>query len=91
MVVFELGLIKLFVVVKLLKLLIIKFSGKVEDWLFFWGKFKFEIDFLNLVKFIKFGYLKEFFEKYVRNDIEGLFFIDDGYDNVKVIFEVEYG
>ena len=70
---------------------ITKFSGKVEDWLPFWGKFKSEIHSSNLATLTKFGYLKELLEKHMRNDIEGLPFTDDGYGNVKAIFEAEYG
>ena len=58
------------VAAKLPKLSITKFSGKVEDWLPFWGKFESEIDSSNLAKVTKFGYLKELLEKHVRNDIE---------------------
>ena len=79
------------VAAKLPKLSITKFSGKVEDWLPFWGKFESEIDSSNLAKVTKFGYLKELLEKHVRNDIEGLPFTEDGYDNAKVILEAEYG
>lgn len=82
---------KLFLVVKFLKLFIMKFNGRIEEWFLFWGKFIFEIDFISLVFFIKFGYLKEFLERYVSKDIDGLLFIEEGYKNVKVIFEVEYG
>lgn len=72
----------MFLVVKFFKLFILKFNGKIEEWFLFWGKFIFEIDFFNLVFFIKFGYLKELLEKYVRKDIDGLLFIDEGYVNV---------
>ena len=87
----ESGPTKSSVAAKLPKLSITKFSGKVEDWLPFWGKFKSEIDSSNLAKLTKFGYLKELLEKHVRNDIEGLPFTDDGYDNAKAILEAEYG
>lgn len=53
---------------KLSKLSITMFS-KVEDWLPLWGKFKSEIDFSNLAKLTKFGYLKELLEKHVRIDV----------------------
>ena len=79
------------VAAKLPKLSITKFNGKVEDWLPFWGKFKSEIDSSHLAKLTKFGYLKELLEKHVRNDIEGLPFTDDGYENAKAILEAEYG
>lgn len=76
---------------KLPKLSITNFSGQVEDWLSFWGKFKPEIDSSNLAKRTKFRYLKKLLEKYVRNDIEGLPFTEDGYDNAKAILKAEYG
>ncbi|XP_068750788.1 uncharacterized protein [Montipora capricornis] len=87
----ESGPAKSSVAAKLPKLSITKFGGKVEDWLPFWGKFKSEIDSSNLAKLTKFGYLKELLEKHVRNDIDGLPFTDDGYDNAKAILEAEYG
>ena len=87
----ESGPAKSSVAAKLPKLSITKFSGKVEDWLPFWGKFKSEIDSSNLAKLTKFRYLKKLLEKHVRNDIEGLPFTDDGYDNAKAILEAEYG
>ena len=87
----ESGQPKSSVAAKLPKLSITKFSGKVEDWLPFWGKFKSEIDSSNLAKLTKFGYLKELLEKHVPNDIEGLPFTDNGYDNAKAILEAEYG
>lgn len=80
---------KLFLVVKFFKLFIIRFNGRVEEWFFFWRKFIFELDFINLVFFIKFGYLNELLKRYVSKCIEELLFI--GYINVKVIFKVEYG
>ena len=83
------GAAKSSVAAKLPKLSITKFSGKVEDWLPFWGKFKSEIDSSNLATLTKFGYLKELLEWHLRNDIEG--FTDDGHDNAKAILEAEYG
>ena len=71
------------------KLSITKVSGKVDDWLPFWGKCKSEIDSSNLAKLTKFGHLKELLEKHVRNDIKGLPFTDD--DNAKANLEAEYG
>ena len=65
----ESGQLKSFMAAKLSKLSITMFSGKVEDWLPFWGKFKSEIDFSYLAKLTKFGYLKELLEKHVRNDV----------------------
>ena len=64
----ESGQLKSFMVAKLSKLSITMFS-KIEDWLPFWGKFKSEIDFSNLAKLTKFGYLKELLEKHVRIDV----------------------
>ena len=63
----------------------------MEDCLPFWGEFTSEIDASNLAKLIKFGYLKELLEKHVRNDMEGLSFKEEGYDNAKTILEAEYG
>ena len=76
---------------KLPKLSIRPFSGKVEDWLPFWGKFTAEIDSTNLNCLTKFGYLKELLVDSVRTDIDGLPFNEDGYANAKVILEAEYG
>ena len=68
---------------KLPKLTISKFNGKIEGWLSFWGKFSSEIDSSNLAPLTKFGYLKELLKKHVRNDIEGLSFTEEGYENDK--------
>jgi len=88
----ESGAAKSSVAAKLPKLSITKFSGKVKDWLPFWAKFRSKIDSSNLATLTKFGYLKELLDKHVRNDIEGLPFTDDGYDNAKAaILEAEYG
>ena len=76
---------------KLPKLTISKFNGKIEEWLSFWGKFSSEIDSSNLAPLTKFGYLKELLEKHVRNDIGGLTFTEEGYENAKAILEAEYG
>lgn len=76
---------------KLPKLQITKFDGKVENWLPFWGKFNSEIDKASLPSVTKFGYLKELLERNVRNDIDGLPFTEEGYNNAKAILEAEYG
>ena len=57
---------------KLPKLSITPFSGRVEDWLPFWGKFIAEIDSTKLNCLTKFGYLKELLVDGVRTDIDGL-------------------
>ena len=75
---------------KLRKRTISKFDGKMEEWLSFWGKFSSEIDSSNLAPLTKFGYLKELLEKHVRNDIEGLPFTEERYENAKAILEAEY-
>ena len=51
--------LKLSSVVKLPKLSITKFNGRIEEWLPFWGKFISEIDSTDLAPLTKFGYLKE--------------------------------
>ena len=76
---------------KLPKLSITPFSGRVEDWLPFWGKFTAEIDSNKLNCLTKFGYLKELLVDGVRTDIDGLPFSEDGYTNAKAILEAEYG
>lgn len=47
---------------KFLKLIIIKFNGIYEVWLFFWNKFIVEVDLVDLLVVIKFVYLKELVE-----------------------------
>lgn len=76
---------------KLPKLSITPFSGKIEEWLPFWGKFTAEIDSTCLNCLTKFGYLKELLVDRVRTDIDGLPFTEEGYANVKAILEAEYG
>ena len=76
---------------KLPKLSITKFNGRIEEWLPFWGKFISEIDSTNLAPLTKFGYLKELLERHVRTDIDRLPFTEEGYQSAKAILEVEYG
>ena len=48
--------------VKLPKLQITKFSGKLSDWVPFWNTFEAEIDSTDLPSVSKFGFLKELLE-----------------------------
>ena len=76
---------------KLPKLSITKFTGRIEEWLSFWGKFVSEIDSTKLAPLTKFGYLKVLLERHVSKDIYGLPFTEEGYENAKAIVEAEYG
>lgn len=77
--------------VKLPKLEITKFDGKLENWLPFWNKFEAEIDSSGMVAVTKFAYLKELLEPKVRHAIDGLQFTTEGYQRAKNILKAEYG
>lgn len=77
--------------VKMLKLIIIKYDGIYEKWLFFWNKFEVEIDVMDILLVIKFVYLKELLESNVCEVIDGLFFNCEGYECVKNILKFNYG
>ena len=77
--------------VRLPKLEITKFDGKLENWLPFWNKFEAEIDSSDMVAVTKFAYLKELLEPKVRQGIDGLQFTTEGYERAKNILKTEYG
>jgi hypothetical protein len=77
--------------VKLPKLSITKFTGKLCDWLPFWNTFKGEIDSTDLPSVSKFGYLRQLLEPTVRSEVAGLPFNTEGYERAKNILESEYG
>ena len=77
--------------VKLPKLVITPFDGKLENWLGFWNKYEAEIDSANLSSVSKFAYLKELMEPNVRKQIDGLPFTTEGYERAKNILKATYG
>ena len=77
--------------VKLLKLVITKYNGALENWLTFWNKFEAEIDKTDLPAVTKFAYLKELVEPRVIKGIDGLPFTSEGYQRAKHILKTNYG
>lgn len=77
--------------VRLPELIITKFDGALKNWLPFWNKLKPEIDSSNMVAVTKFAYLKEMLEPKVKQGINGLPFITEGYERAKNILNTEYG
>ena len=77
--------------VKLIKLVITKYNGALENWLSFWNKFEAEIDKADLPAVTKFAYLKQLVEPRVRKGIDGLPFSPEGYERTKNILKANYG
>ncbi|KAK3751387.1 hypothetical protein QZH41_002580 [Actinostola sp. cb2023] len=77
--------------VKLPKLVITKFDGKLEHWLSFWGKFEVEIDSAEISSVTKFAYLKELVEPRVGQAIDALPLTMEGYERAKNILKSKYG
>ena len=77
--------------VKLPKLQITAFDGKLENWLGFWNKFEAEVDTINMPTVTKFAYLKEMVEPKVLFAIDGLPFSTEGYERAKNILKTTYG
>ena len=73
--------------VKLLKIDLQKFSGKMEHWQEFWDSFKSAIHELSgLAKVDKFKYLRSYLEEPVRKVIGGLSITDADYDSgIKIL------
>ena len=76
---------------KLPKLVIIKFSGELTDWLRFWNQFEAEIDRSEIAGVTKFSYLKELLDPKVKTTIDGLPFTTEGYERAKNILKTKYG
>ena len=77
--------------VKLPKLVLTKFNGKLENWLSFWNTFEVEVDSADLPAVTKFSYLKEMIEPKVRLAIDGLPLTSEGYERSKNILKSTYG
>ena len=77
--------------VKLPKLVLTKFNGKLENWLSFWHTFEVEVDSTDLPAVTKFSYLKEMIETKVRLAIDGLQLTFEGYERAKNILKSTYG
>ena len=65
------------------KLVITKFDGTPQDWMWFWGQFKTQIDKSSAPAVTKFSYLKKLLVLKVRNLIDGLLFTAEGYQKAK--------
>ena len=78
-------------VVKLPKLMIMKFNGTNLDWTRFWGQFTEGIDKSNMATITKFSYLKELVLPKVRKSIAGLPFTPEGNEKAKSILKEWYG
>ena len=72
---------------KLPKLVIIKFSGELTDWLRFWNQFEAEIDRSEVAGVTKFSYLKELVDRKLKTAIDGLPFTTEGYERAKNILK----
>ncbi|KAK3732380.1 hypothetical protein QZH41_017179 [Actinostola sp. cb2023] len=77
--------------VKLPKLQITPYDGKLENWLGFWNKFEAEVDQISMPTVTKFAYLKEMVEPKVLCAIDGLPFSTEGYERAKNILKSTYG
>ena len=77
--------------VKLPKINLQKFSGKVEHWQEFWDSFKSAIhESSGLAKVDKFKYLRSYLEEPVRKVVGGLSLTDAGYDSAIQILKNRY-
>ena len=76
---------------KMPKLVISKFTGTVQDWLRFWSQFEAKIDKSDVPAVTMFSYLKELVETKVRNLIDGLPFIEEGYHRAIDLLRRRYG
>ncbi|KAK3700056.1 hypothetical protein QZH41_004347 [Actinostola sp. cb2023] len=76
--------------VKLPKLSITPYDGKLENWLGFWNKFEAEVDQISMPTVTKFAYLKEMVEPKVLCAIDGLPFSTEGYERAKNILKSTY-
>ena len=73
--------------VKLPKFVISKFNGTYLDWLRFWEQFTSQIDMSAIIDGAKLTYLQELLEEKPKQEIIGLLFISDGYQQAKAILE----
>ena len=78
-------------IVKMPKLVIIKYDGTYEKWLSFWNKFEAKIDAADIPPVTKFAHLKELLESDVCESIDGLLFSSEGYERAKNILKSNYG
>ena len=76
---------------KLPKLKITRFYGRVIDWFRFWNQFKTENDQVQISPISKFSCLKELPVTMVRLLIDGLPFTSEGYARTKSILNSSYG
>ena len=77
--------------VKLPKLVISKFNGTYLDWLRFWEQFRSQIDESAIADGAKLTYLQELLEEKPKQEILGLPFSSEGYQQAKEILERKYG
>ena len=77
--------------VKLPKLVISKFNGTYLDWLRFWEQFRSQIDESAIADGAKLTYLQELLEEKRKQEILGLPFSSEGYQQAKEILERKYG
>ena len=70
-------------VMRMPKLVITKFDGTPQDWLRFLGQFESQIDESSAPKVTKFSYLKELVNLKMRNLIDGLPFMPEGYQRAQ--------
>ena len=77
--------------VKLPKLVISKFNGAYLDWLRFWEQFTSQIDESAIADGAKLTYLQELLEEKPKQEILGLPFSSEGYEQAKETLTKKYG
>ena len=68
-----------------------KFHGTPQDWMCFWGQFEAQIEKSSVPDVTTFSSLKELVDLKVRNLIDGLRFIPEGYQKAKDILSRRFG
>ena len=75
---------------KLQKYTITPFKGEYKDWLRFWNQFTVEVDGSGISNISKFNYLLELVSGKPNDEILGLPYTEDGYNEAKRNLERNY-